>query len=47
MILTLFSVFAAVKYASLAMQKTSEEKPVSGGSIIATSSGECNLRLFL
>jgi hypothetical protein len=34
-----FSVYAAIKYASEAMEKTSEEKPVSSGSIIATASG--------
>ncbi|KAG2194779.1 hypothetical protein INT46_011233 [Mucor plumbeus] len=33
-----WSVYAAIKYASEAMEKTSEEKPVSSGSIIATAS---------
>ncbi|CEP06897.1 hypothetical protein [Parasitella parasitica] len=33
------SVYAAIKYASEAMEKTSEEKPQSSGSIIATASG--------
>jgi hypothetical protein len=33
------SVYAAIKYASEAMQKTSTEKPKGGGSIIATASG--------
>jgi len=32
------SVFLAIKHASKAMQKTSAEKPASGGSIIATAS---------
>lgn len=32
------SVFLAVKYAAQAMKKTSADKPVSGGSIIATAS---------
>jgi hypothetical protein len=34
------SVYAAIKYASEAMEKTSAEKPVGGGSIIATASGK-------
>ncbi|GAA5795959.1 hypothetical protein EDC94DRAFT_619854 [Helicostylum pulchrum] len=33
-----WSAFAACKYASIAMQKTSEEKPVSGGAIICNAS---------
>ncbi|KAI8086617.1 uncharacterized protein BX664DRAFT_336326 [Halteromyces radiatus] len=33
-----WSVFTAIQYASTAMEKTSETKKVSGGSIIATSS---------
>ncbi|KAG2195848.1 hypothetical protein INT47_012389 [Mucor saturninus] len=33
-----WSVFAAIKYASVAMEKTSEDKIKSGGSIIATAS---------
>ncbi|KAI9351933.1 NAD-P-binding protein [Pilaira anomala] len=33
-----WSVFAAVKYASIAMEKTSEEKKVGGGAIICTAS---------
>lgn len=33
-----WSVFAAIKYASEAMQKTSAEKPAGSGSIIATAS---------
>ncbi|KAI7905612.1 uncharacterized protein BX663DRAFT_287832 [Cokeromyces recurvatus] len=33
-----WSVYAAIKYASKAMQRTSKEKPESGGSIIATAS---------
>lgn len=34
-----YSVYAAIKYASEAMEKTSGEKPVGSGSIIATASG--------
>jgi len=34
-----YSVYAAIKYASEAMEKTSAEKPTSSGSIIATASG--------
>ncbi|KAI8062033.1 hypothetical protein BDF21DRAFT_455568 [Thamnidium elegans] len=38
MTINCWSVFAAIKYASAAMEQTSTQKPKSGGSIVATAS---------